>query len=233
MLHSIHYSPSLACFFSAAISMARKKGSVNYKNEVLIQLINKTLHNSEYGWQAVAMTYQEKTKEEALHDCADVKKHWIKNLRNNMKKPTDWTGEDGIQINRCMAIEKKIMRKTHSGMLAFSSDEGFVSSDRDTENTGRGGLEGGLTELTFDSEYNDEGNPIANPAPVNMLSILPLHCSPHSSPQQRPHAANDNEVQQQEMNVNAKGVTPAPAMDARAALRKAESTIKAQKTKTL
>jgi hypothetical protein len=92
-------------------------------------------------------------------------------------------GGDGSQINRCMAIEKKIMRKTHLGMLAFSSDEGFVSSDRDTENTGRGGLEGGLTVLTFDLEYDEEGNPIADPAPVNMLSILPLRRSPHSSPQ--------------------------------------------------
>jgi hypothetical protein len=53
------------------------KGSVNYKNKVLIQLISKILPNGEYGWQAVAMAYQERTKEEALHNCLDIKKHWI------------------------------------------------------------------------------------------------------------------------------------------------------------
>jgi hypothetical protein len=42
------------------------------------------------------------------------------------------------------------------------------------------------------------------------------------------------EVLKQETNVNTEGVTPSPAMDAaRAALRKAESTIKAQKMKKL
>jgi hypothetical protein len=96
------------------------------------------------------MAYQERTKEEALHDCTVVKKHWIKNLCNNMKKPTGPTGEDGNRINRCMVIEKKITRKTHSGMLGFTSDEGSVNSKWETENTGRGGLEGGLTESTFD-----------------------------------------------------------------------------------
>jgi hypothetical protein len=70
----MHRTPSLAHFFSATVSMACRKGSVNYKNMVLIKLISKILPNGEYGWQAVAMAYQEKTKEEALHDCLDVKK---------------------------------------------------------------------------------------------------------------------------------------------------------------
>jgi hypothetical protein len=69
------------------------------------------LPNGEYGWQAVAMSYQERIKEEALRNCTDVKKHWIRNLCNNMKKPKGRMGEDGNQINPCIAIEKKIMRK--------------------------------------------------------------------------------------------------------------------------
>ncbi len=73
-------------FFSTAVSMARRKGSVHYTNKVLIQLIIEILPNGEYGWQAVAMTYQERTKEEALRNCTDLKKHWINNLCNNMRK---------------------------------------------------------------------------------------------------------------------------------------------------
>jgi hypothetical protein len=67
--------PFLGLLFFAAVSKVHRKGSVNYKNKILIQLISKILPNGEYGWQAVAMAYQERTKEEALHDCIDVKKH--------------------------------------------------------------------------------------------------------------------------------------------------------------
>jgi hypothetical protein len=157
-----------------------------------------------------------------LRDCFDVKKHWIKNLCNNMKKPTGKTGEDGNRIDWCMAIEKKIMKKTHSGLLGFTTEEeGSVNLERETENTGRGGSKGGLTESTIDLEYNDEGNLNANPALINITSIPPLCCSPRTSP-----------IWQQETNVDAEGMAPAPAMDAAcAALRKAESSIKAQKTK--
>ncbi len=103
------------------------------------------------------------------------------NLCNNMKKPTGKLGEDGNRINRSMAFEKKIMKKTHLGFLGFTSEEGPVNLERETENTGRGGLEGSLTESTFDLEYNDKGNPNANPAPVNIPSIPPLRCSPRTS----------------------------------------------------
>jgi hypothetical protein len=54
--------------------MAHRKRSVNYKNEVLIKVIGKILPNGEYGWQAVAIAYQSKAKEEALRDSNNLKK---------------------------------------------------------------------------------------------------------------------------------------------------------------
>ena len=82
----------------ARYKMPRRKGSVNYKNEALIKIIGEILPNGEYGWDAVAAAYQKVSNEEALRDTADLKKHWIKNLCNNMKKLTGRTGEndDGI-----------------------------------------------------------------------------------------------------------------------------------------
>ena len=88
--------------------MARKKGTVNYKNEVLIKIISEIFPNGEYGWQAVANAYQEETKEETIHNTTDLRKHWIKNLCNNMKKPTGQMGENDDRIHWCMAIEKKL-----------------------------------------------------------------------------------------------------------------------------
>ena len=92
--------------------MARKKGAVNYKNEVLIKIVGEILPNGEYGWQAVANAYQEETKEETkeetTRDTSYLKKHWIKNLCNNMRKPTGRMGENNDRIHWCMAIDKKI-----------------------------------------------------------------------------------------------------------------------------
>jgi hypothetical protein len=88
--------------------MPRKKGSVNYKNNLLINIIEETLPNGELGWEAVAIAYQGRSIEEAKRDTTDIKKHWMKNLCNGMKKVTDWTGENGDRACRCIAIEKKI-----------------------------------------------------------------------------------------------------------------------------
>ncbi len=78
--------------------MPRKKGVVNYKNNVLINIIEEILPNGELGWEAVAIPYQGKSNEEMQQDTTDVKKHWMKNLCNSMKKPTGQTGENGDRI---------------------------------------------------------------------------------------------------------------------------------------
>ncbi len=101
-------TPHKARFFSVVATMPHKKGSVNYKNKLLINIVADVLPNGEYGWQIIALAYQEQLKEEILHDNADMKKHWIKVLCNGMKKPTGQMGEVGNRIHRCMAIEKKI-----------------------------------------------------------------------------------------------------------------------------
>jgi hypothetical protein len=33
--------------------MGRRKGAVNYKNEVLIKIVGEVLPNGEYGWQII------------------------------------------------------------------------------------------------------------------------------------------------------------------------------------
>jgi hypothetical protein len=79
--------------------MARSKGSVDYKNEVLTKIISKFLPNGEVGWEAVATAYFNQLKEKALRNTTGVRKHWIKNLCNNMQKPTGKTGENGNWIH--------------------------------------------------------------------------------------------------------------------------------------
>jgi hypothetical protein len=59
--------------------VGRRKGAVNYKNDVLIRVIGEILPNGEYGWQAVALAYQEETKEETARDTTDLKSIGFKN----------------------------------------------------------------------------------------------------------------------------------------------------------
>jgi hypothetical protein len=60
--------------------MPSKAGSANYKNNVLIKIMSELLPNGEYSWQAVALTYQEQSKEIILHDSTNLKKQWIKKI---------------------------------------------------------------------------------------------------------------------------------------------------------
>ena len=120
-LRPVFPAPHKSRFFDAVAVMPRRKGLVNYKNKLLINIVADVLPNSEYGWQTVALAYQEHLKEQILCDSADMKKHWIKVLCNGMKKPTGRTGEASNRTHRCIAIEKKILKKNHSGMMGFSS----------------------------------------------------------------------------------------------------------------
>jgi hypothetical protein len=58
-LRPVFLAPHKACFFGAVAAMPRKKGSVNYKNELLINIVADVLPKGEYGWQTVALAYQE------------------------------------------------------------------------------------------------------------------------------------------------------------------------------
>jgi len=102
--------------------MPRRAGAKNYKNDVLIAIIEEVLPNGELGWDAVALAYQEQTSEETKRDTDDLKRHWIRNLCKGMKKPTGEPGAANDRVLRCIAIERKIMEKTYSGLVGILPD---------------------------------------------------------------------------------------------------------------
>ncbi len=103
-------------------SGGRPRGAKNYKNEVLIKIIAGILPNGQYGWDQVAAAYMASAKEDIICDKDDLKKHWVRALCNGMKMPTGGTGQKGERIHKCIAIERLILDKTHSGMLGLSPD---------------------------------------------------------------------------------------------------------------
>jgi len=130
-----------ALLVCACAIMPRAKGVKNYKNDILIPIITEILPNGEYGWSAVALAYQEQAREDEPRNTDDLKRHWVKNLCQNMKKPTGRPGENSDRTHRCIAIERKIMEKTHAGMMGIEESE---DEDRDSgavvENEGELGV---------------------------------------------------------------------------------------------
>jgi hypothetical protein len=182
-LRPVFPAPHKARFFDAVTAMPRRKGSVNYKNDLLINIVADVLPNGGYGWQTVALAYQEQSNEEILCDSADMKKHWIRTLCNGMKKPMGRMGEDGDRIHRCISIEKIIIKKTHSGMLGFSS-----SDDEATSEGGGNVEENALQASLFDrssSTVGGEDNAVNNS--IEWLESVEQDDVPTTVPNNPPH----------------------------------------------
>lgn len=88
----------------------------------------------------MADAYQTASGERTVRDGSDVKKHWLRKLCNNMKKPTGSTGENEDRIHKCIEIERRILDKTHSGMLGLLDRE---DEDAEDEDGGSGTAVGG------------------------------------------------------------------------------------------
>ena len=114
-------------------------GAKNYKNDVLIPIIAEILPNEEYGWEAIALAYQDQTRESTKQDTNDLKWHWIHNLCQSMKKPMGKLGENTDRVLRCIAIEQKIMDKTYSGMLGIEENDNEEKEEEDEQDNVVGG----------------------------------------------------------------------------------------------
>jgi hypothetical protein len=213
-----------ASFFSVVATTPCKKGSVNYKNKLLINIVADVLPNGDYGWQTIALAYQEQSKEEIQRDTADMKKHWIKVICNGMKKPTGWTGEAGDQIHRCMAIEKKILKKKHSGMMGFLSSEddaNLEGVEMVEENALKASLFGGAS-ASVGGEENAVNNSMESMELANQDDVI-IPAPDIPPPCQR----LSNESQDDTGNEGVEEVTP----NIHAGLRRAEDFMKMQKMK--
>ncbi len=197
---------------------------MNYKNKVLINLVEEILPNSELGWEAIAIAYQGNSNEETQQDTTNVKKQWMKNLCNSMKKPTGRMVDNGDRICWCIVIKKRIMKKTHSGFLELSSDEEDVANKS---------LIGSADKVGLDDKDDDDviemrsvlntsiqsDNVDNNGEPHNDMPPLPI-----ARPLiQRDGAGNNNEGEE---------VTrPQGDVNVSVALRRASSTARAEKNK--
>ncbi len=139
--------------------MPRAKGKVNYKADLLIQVVEEKLPAGAIGWQEVAALYQLRSGELALRDHEDVKRHWVEKCCNKYKKPTGTPGDPKRDmILRCQRIHQKILNRNAAAVMGADSggDDGLdVSSESDegeSEEEEVGGNETG-GEMEEQAEY--------------------------------------------------------------------------------
>ncbi len=65
-----------------------------------MELLIPMLPNGEFGWSGVALDYQEQAREDDPRNTEDLKHHWVKNLCQNMKKPTGRLGKNSDHTHR-------------------------------------------------------------------------------------------------------------------------------------
>ena len=125
-----YYSLSASRALLIASIMARQRGSPNYQNQVLIGIVEQMLPNGSYAWTAVADAYQRASGEKTVRSGDDVRKHWLRKLCNNMKKPTGSTGENEDRIHDCIIAEMEEIEREEAAAkeayeLDFFADKGY------------------------------------------------------------------------------------------------------------
>jgi hypothetical protein len=134
--------------------MPRVKGKVNYKKEVLLQVVREVLPSGALGWEEVTRIYQERSSEEERRNGDDVKRHWQEKCCNKFQKPTGATGAQNDFIYRAQEVQRQIMKNNQMSIMSTdnssedeeevnaqkvgSDEEWFPAEDGDIEGDDRG-----------------------------------------------------------------------------------------------
>ncbi len=110
-------------------SRGRSSGTANYRNDILINIVEQQLPQGLEAWRNVASLYQNASNENELHRGDDIRDNWVRKLCNNFKKPTGKPGDLTDRIYCCLAIERRIQRRVSAAILGASSGESENEND--------------------------------------------------------------------------------------------------------
>ena len=77
----------------------RPPGARNYRNDILIDIVDKMRPIGLEAWKAVAAAYMVDAAEESPRDAKDLRDHWVKKLCNNYKI---LHAEESSNLNICL-----------------------------------------------------------------------------------------------------------------------------------
>ena len=109
--------------------VGRSGGVPNYKNDILIDVVELYLPRGLEAWREVALAYQRESMETVLRRGEDLRDNWNKKLCNRMQKPTGKPGVNTDRIFRCIEIERRIQDEAAAAILGADSAESAHSRD--------------------------------------------------------------------------------------------------------
>ncbi len=77
--------------------VGRSGGVPNYRNDILIYVVEEYLPQGLEAWRGVALVYQQESMESTLRRGEDLRDNWNRKLCNRMQKPT---GKPGVLSDR-------------------------------------------------------------------------------------------------------------------------------------
>jgi len=127
------YSSAMDADSQARGGRGRRSGGVpNYRNEIIIEVVEQYLPQGLETWRTVALAYQRESMETVLHRGEDLWDNWNRKLCNRMQKPTGKPTVNTDRIFRFIAIERRIQDKAAAANLGAESAE-FAHSRADGE----------------------------------------------------------------------------------------------------
>jgi hypothetical protein len=108
-------------------STGRKTGCVNYRNKVLIDIVDEIKPHGAEQWKKVGLDYQTATGELVRRDDHDLKKHFVQ-LCNGFKKPTGKPGAANDQVPSSNALTLTLtltLPNNNPNMIRFSNAKRF------------------------------------------------------------------------------------------------------------
>jgi hypothetical protein len=131
----------------------RSGGVPNYRNDILIEVVELYLPQGLEAWRAVALVYQRESMETVLCRGEDLRDKWNRKLCNRMQKPTGKPGVNTDRIFQCIEIERRIQDEAAVAILGAESAESAHSRD-----DGESALSDVAAEDLFDPALDDVGN---------------------------------------------------------------------------
>jgi hypothetical protein len=83
-------------------------GTPNYKNNIIINIVERVLPHGLEAWRQVAAEYQRESSKTTLCRGEGLRENWNKKLCNHMQKPTGKPGAFQDRIFRCIDIKHRI-----------------------------------------------------------------------------------------------------------------------------
>jgi len=104
-------------------------GAPNYRNDILIGIVELYLPHGLEAWREVAVAYQRESMEATLRRGEDLRDNWNRKLCNRMQKPTGKPGVLTDLIFRCIEIERRIQDEANAAILCADLVESGHSLD--------------------------------------------------------------------------------------------------------